>query len=152
MDTISDATGKPRTLKIKEFCETSSKFYDLTLFCSSCLRDPISDPLGLNFGSFLAPKMAETLLGILLGAAKSRSRGLSSSPKVQERSRRCSGPRQEASMRPRRCKRPLGTDFHPSGTCLGAILGQLWDPILEQFWDNVGTMLGPPKDPSDSIS
>ena len=66
----------PGTLKIKEFCETSSKFCVFAVFSSSRLRDPIWDPPGLRFGSHLAPKMAETSLGIPLGAAKSRSRAL----------------------------------------------------------------------------
>ena len=93
---------KPGTLKINEFRETSSKFCDFALFSSSRLRDPILDSRGLRFGSLLAVKMAETSLGIPLGAAKSRSRDLFSGPcAVQERSKWPPRALQEASRRPR---------------------------------------------------
>ena len=46
--------------------------------------DSILDPLGLPFGSLLAPKMAETCLGIPLGAAKSCSRLLFLAPRAPQ--------------------------------------------------------------------
>ena len=81
------------------------------------------DPLGLPFGSLLAPKMAETSLGIPLGAAKSRSRLVFFGPRaVQERSKRSPRPLQEASMSPRRSRkaprslwRQILTPWNPSG-------------------------------------
>ena len=111
---------RPGTSKIKEFCETSSKFCDLGNFSLSRLRDPIWDSPGLCFGSLLAPKMAENCLGIRLGAAKSRSRGLFFGPRaVQERSKRSPRTLQEASMRPRRSKKGprglWGSIFTPPG-------------------------------------
>ena len=121
----------PRTVKIREFRETSSKFCDFAVFNSSRLRDPILVPPGLRFGSLLALKRAETSLGSPLGAAKSRSRGLFFGPRaVQERSKRSPRPLQEASMRPRRSKkgprRFWGSIFTPPGllgTSKTAILG-----------------------------
>ena len=46
--------------------------------------DSILDPPGLPLGSLLAPKMAETCVGIPLGAAKSRSRLLFSAPSATQ--------------------------------------------------------------------
>ena len=81
--------GRPWDLKIKECCETSSTFCDFGLCHVSRLRGPIWNPSGIHFGNLLASKMAETSLGILLGAAKSRSRLLFSAPRAsQEASKR----------------------------------------------------------------
>ena len=66
--------GTPGTSKIKEFCETSFNICDFAIFNPESILDPILDPPGLRFGSFLAPKMAETCLEIRLGPAKSSSR------------------------------------------------------------------------------
>ena len=74
--------------------------------------------------------MSETSLGILLGAAKSRSRDLFFGPRaVQERSKRPPRPLQEASMRPRRSKKgprglwgPILTSLRPLRTSKIAIL------------------------------
>ena len=50
------------------------------------ILDPILDPPGLPFGSFLALKMVETCLGIRLGPPKSDSRlVLFSAPRVKKR-------------------------------------------------------------------
>ena len=84
-------------------------------------RTSILHPLGLTFGSLLAPKMAETSLGIPLGAAKSRSRLVFFCLRaVQERSKMSPRPLQEASMRPIRSKKTprglWGPTFTPSET------------------------------------
>ena len=74
----------PRTLKIKEFRETSSKFCDFALFSSSRLRDPILDPPGLRFGSLLAFEMPPRPSQERPRHAQERPRGLqdhSKSPK-----------------------------------------------------------------------
>ena len=65
---ISPLTRGLGTAQIKEFCKTSSKFCDFALFSSSRLRESIWDPPGFPFGTLLA----ETSLGIPLGAAQSR--------------------------------------------------------------------------------
>ena len=109
--------GGPGTIKIKEFCETSSKFCAFALFSWSRLRGPIWDPPGLRFGSLLALKMGETSLGNHLGAAKSRSRGLFSAPRaVQEGSKRAPRPLQELKRLQDGSKTPPGADFNLSGT------------------------------------
>ena len=77
------------------------------------------DPLGLPFGSLLAPKMAETCLDFFLGAPKSRSRVFFSAPEAsrsapgdsQEPSKSCSRGLQELKRPQEGSKRPLGTDF-----------------------------------------
>ena len=106
-------------------------FCDFGLLRSSRLRDPILDPPGLRFGSFLAVKTAETSLGIPLGAAKSCSRRLFFGLRaVQEHSKRSPRPLQEASMRPRRSKKgprglwgPIFTPPGPLGTSKTTIWG-----------------------------
>ena len=76
--------------------------------------DSILDPLGLPFGSLLAPKMAETSLGIPLGAAKSRSRALCFDPRaLQDRTKRHLRALQEASRRLRHSKKPPGSHSGP---------------------------------------
>ena len=77
--------------------------------------DSILDPPGLPFGSLLAPKMAETSLGIPLGPARSHSRLLFFGLQApQERSKSPSRPLQEASRSPRCSKRPPGSHLAPN--------------------------------------
>ena len=106
-------------------------FEEIIIFSLNRFRTSILHPLGLTFGSLLAPKMAETSLGIPLGAAKSRSRlvffGLRA---VQERSKMSPRPLQEASMRPIRSKKtprglwgPTFTPPRPLGTSKTAVWG-----------------------------
>ena len=92
MDTFWSRKGSLGTSKISVFCKTSYRFCDFGLLSSSRLRDPILDPPGLRFGSFGAPKIAETSLEIPLGALKGRSKDLFSRPGgLQERFRRALG-------------------------------------------------------------
>ena len=65
---------------------------------------------GLRFGRHVALKMAETSLGIPLGAAKSRSRALFFGSKTAPRGLH------EAKTLEEESKRPHGSDFDPSGT------------------------------------
>ena len=98
---------------------------------SDRLLDSILDPLGLLFGSLMAPNLAETALIIHLGAAKSRSRRLFFGPRAaQERSERPPRPLHEAFKRPRGSERPPGS-----------YLG----PILPPCWTQPGRKNHPPK-------
>ena len=66
--------GAPGPLKIRFSCETYCTFCDFACFSRGSILDPILDPPGLSFGSFLAPKMVETCLGVRLGPPKTGSR------------------------------------------------------------------------------
>ena len=110
-DCFGPCLGSPGASESRFECETSSKFCAFALFSSSRLRDPISDPLGLHFFIFWPPRWLKPRLEFFMKQPIAVQEGFFSSPKaVQVHSKRRSGPLQEA-LRPRRCKRPLGTDF-----------------------------------------
>ena len=89
--------GGPGLSKLRFSCERYCNFCDLAFFTQGSIWDPILDPPGLRFGSLLAPKVAETSLGIPLGAPKSRSKDLFFGPGgVQERSKRPAGGQNKA--------------------------------------------------------
>ena len=72
-------------------------FGDFAFFNPDSIWDTILDPPGLRFGSFLAPKIAETCLEIPLGAPKSRSGDFFFGPGgLQERSKRPAGGQKRA--------------------------------------------------------
>ena len=80
---------------------------------SNRLLSSIWDPLGLLLGNLLALKMAETSIGIPLGAAKSRSRALFSTLALQERSYRPPGAVQEAKRRQEASRETFWTHLEP---------------------------------------
>ena len=127
MDPVLVAKGWPGTSKIKQILYTVCDFCDFTIFSSTRFWASFWSPFWKPFG----PKMAETSLGIPLGAAKSRSRlvffGLRA---VQERSKMSPRPLQEASRRPIRSKKtprclwgPTFTPPRPLGTSKTAVWG-----------------------------
>ena len=85
------------------------------------------DPPGLRFGSFLAPKIAETCLEIPLGAPKSRSKDLFFGP----------GGLQERSKRPPRGLQAAKTAPRALQEAGGSILEPIWEPC----WSDFGAML-----------
>ena len=112
-------TGTSEIMKI--LC-TVFRFRGFLYFGLDRLLQSILDPLGLLFGSLLAPKMAETSPQTRLGAAKSRSRGAFFRPRaIQERSKRPPRPFQEAFRRPRSSKRHPGSHLGPILTPFGPI-------------------------------
>ena len=88
-DPLLDPIRELGTSKIIKILATVGDFNGFAIFSLDRFRTSILDPLGLPFGTFLAPKMAETSLGLPLGAAKSRSRLVLFGPEgLQERSKR----------------------------------------------------------------
>ena len=108
----------------------------------SHLLDSILNPFGLPFGSLLAPKMAETCLGIPLGAAKSRSGLLLGAPRApQEASKSVPRGFQETSRLPRgfqelskrlqdRFWSHFGAILEPFGEPFWSYFGDIWDKFV----------------------
>ena len=104
-----------------KLAETSYIRGDSAVFSSKHFLSSIRETLGLLLGSLLAPKMAQTSLGIPLGPAQSRSRRLFFGPRAaQDRSKKPPRPLQEAFRRPRSSKKPPGSHR------FGAMLELLW--------------------------
>ena len=107
-------------------------FRDFAFFNPDSIWDPILDPPGLRFGSFLGCKIAETSLGILLGALKSRSRALSSGlGGLQEPSKTPPRGLHAAKTAPRALQQAPGSILESFWSFLGSNPGA----ILESFWD-----------------
>ena len=101
---------------------------------SSRPLDWILEPLGLPFGSFLAPKMAETCLGIPLGAAKSRSRLLFSAPRApQEASKSLPLANGSLHLADQACLRASRDLQHASK--------RPPEPIWQPYWYHLGSIL-----------
>ena len=110
--------GGPGPSKLRFSCQRYCNFCDFAFFNQDSIWDPILDPPGLRFGSFLAPKIAETCLEIPLGAPKSRSKDLFFGPGgLQGRSKRPPRGLQPAKTAPRALQEASGS-------------------ILELFWTN----------------
>ena len=121
--------GGPGLSKLRFSCERYCDFCDFAIFNQDPILDPILDPPGDRFGSLLAPKIAETSLGIPLGAPKSRSKDLFFGPGgVQERSKRPAGGQNKAPCFGTVLGTALGGGPPPNRT----ILGCFRDAILEK--------------------
>ena len=84
--------GCPGLSKLRFSYETYCDFCDFAFFNQDSIWDTILDPPGLRLGSLLASKVAETCLGIPLGAPKSSSGDFFFGPGgLQERSRKLAG-------------------------------------------------------------
>ena len=126
--------GGPGPSKLRFSYETSSKFRCFSIFSWSRFWTSFLDPLGLSFGSPLAPKSAETSLGIFLRAVQGPPGllffGL--------------GGFQERSKSPPRGKRLPEQILDPSKVPPRPMLAPFWTAFrnhFEQIWSYVRTFL-----------